>query len=84
MMDSMRGAGDELSVGERIAFYRVRRGLTQTQLVNLVGRRTDWLGKIERGERPLRKIELLTALAQVLRISLPDLLGQPVLMEDDR
>lgn len=70
-------------MGERIAFYRARRGYTQTQLSNLVGRRTDWLSKIERGERPLRNIELMTALAGVLRVSLPDLLGQPVLMEDD-
>lgn len=52
----MRGAGDKFSVGERIAFYRARRGLTQTQLANLVGRSADWLSKIERGERPLRNV----------------------------
>ncbi|ADB35724.1 hypothetical protein Kfla_6732 [Kribbella flavida DSM 17836] len=28
----MRGAGDQLSIGERIAFYRRRRGLTQAVL----------------------------------------------------
>lgn len=80
----MRGADDALSVGERIAFYRARRGYTQTQLANLVGRRTDWLSKIERGERQLRKIDLITELARVLRVSLTDILGQPVLMEDDQ
>ncbi|MBN9101459.1 MAG: helix-turn-helix transcriptional regulator [Pseudonocardia sp.] len=79
----MRGLGDALTVGERIAFYRARRGLTQTQLANLVGRKIDWLSKIERGERQIRNIELLTELAQVLRIGLPDLLGLPVMMEDE-
>ncbi|MGQ0480692.1 MAG: helix-turn-helix domain-containing protein [Pseudonocardia sp.] len=80
----MRGSGDQMSIGERVAFYRARRGYTQTQLANLVGRRTDWLSKIERGERQLRKVDLLTDLARVLRVSLPDLLGQPVLMEDNQ
>lgn len=79
----MRGAGDGLSIGERIAFYRARRGLTQTQLANLVGRGPDWLSKIERGERQLRNVETLAELVRVLRISMGDLLGQPVLLEDD-
>lgn len=49
----MRGAGDQLSIGERIAFYRRRRGLSQVVLANLVGRTEDWLSKIERGEREI-------------------------------
>lgn len=32
-----------MQVGERIAFYRQRRGYTQSQLAGLVGRSTDWL-----------------------------------------
>jgi len=80
----MRGAGDKFSVGERIAFYRARRGLTQTQLANLVGRSADWLSKIERGERPLRNVEVLSAIARALRVSMTDILGQPVLFEDAR
>jgi transcriptional regulator with XRE-family HTH domain len=39
----MRGAGDELSVGERIAFYRRRRQLTQADLAALVGRSEEWV-----------------------------------------
>jgi transcriptional regulator with XRE-family HTH domain len=78
----MRGAGDQLSVGERIAFYRRRRGLTQGVLASLMGRSEDWLSKIERGERELRKIELAVEMAGHLRVTLGDLLGQPVLMED--
>jgi transcriptional regulator with XRE-family HTH domain len=80
----MRGAGDQLSVGERIAFYRRRRGLTQSTLAALVGRSEDWLSKIERGERELRKLELLVDVARHLRVTLSDLLGQPVLVEDEQ
>ncbi len=67
-----------------MAFFRARRGLTQTQLANLVGRGPDWLGKIERGERELRNVETIVELARVLRVALADLLGQPVLLEDER
>lgn len=77
----MRGAGDQLSVGERIAFYRRRRGLTQAVLAGLVGRSEDWLSKIERGERQARRLDVLTDLARALRVTVGDLLGQPVLME---
>lgn len=80
----MRGPGESLTIGERIAFYRARRGYTQTQLANLVGRGADWLSKIERGERQPRNVEKLAQLARVLRVTLTDLIGQPVLMEDEQ
>ncbi|MGW5239247.1 helix-turn-helix domain-containing protein [Monashia sp. NPDC004114] len=79
----MRGAGDALSVGERIAFYRRRRGLTQAVLAGLVGRSEDWLSKIERGDRPVRRLDVLADVAKALRVSVGDLLGQPALLEDD-
>jgi transcriptional regulator with XRE-family HTH domain len=79
----MRGAGDHLSIGERVAFYRARRGLTQSVLASLVGRTEDWLSKIERGEREIRRLDVLAELAGALRVSLGDLIGQPVLLEDD-
>ena len=60
----MRGAGDQLSIGERIAFYRRRRGLSQVVLANLVGRTEDWLSKIERGEREIRRLDLLVDVAE--------------------
>lgn len=79
----MRGAGDQMTVGERIKFYRRRRGLTQEVLANLVGRSVDWLSKIERGERDVRRLDVLAEVARALRVSVSDLFGQPVLMEDD-
>ncbi len=72
-----------MTVGERIKFYRRRRGLTQEVLANLVGRKVDWLSKIERGEREVRRLDVLSDVAQALRVTLADLFGQPVLMEDD-
>lgn len=80
----MRGAGDQLSIGERIAFYRRRRGLTQAVLAGLVGRSEDWLSKIERGQRPVRRLDVISELAKNLRVPIGDLLGYPVLVEDDR
>lgn len=80
----MRGAGDQFSIGERIAFYRRRRGLTQGVLAGLVGRSEDWLSKIERGERDIRRLDVLSEVAQALRVTMGDLLGQPVLVEDER
>lgn len=80
----MRGAGDHLSIGERIAFYRARRGLSQAVLAGMVNRTEDWLSKVERGKRQIRRVDVLSELARALRVTLGDLLGQPVLMEDER
>ncbi|MFE4797661.1 helix-turn-helix domain-containing protein [Streptomyces sp. NPDC056708] len=80
----MRGLGDHLSIGERIAFHRRRRGYTQQVLAGLVGRSTDWLAKAESGRRKPPRIDMLAELARVLRVPLGELIGQPVLMEDDR
>ncbi|WP_027935899.1 helix-turn-helix domain-containing protein [Amycolatopsis sp. ATCC 39116] len=79
----MRGVGDQLSIGERVAFYRRRRGLSQAVLADLVGRSEDWLSKIERGERDIRRLDVLADVARALRVTLGDLLGEPVLMEDE-
>ena len=83
MVVSMRGAGDTLSVGERIAFFRRRRGITQAVLAGLVGRSEDWLSKIERGDRQLRRLDIVAEVAKALRVTVGDLLGQPALLEDD-
>jgi len=72
-----------MTVGERIAFYRQRRDLTQAVLAGMVGRTEDWLSKIERGERQAQRIDILVDLARELRVTLGDLVGEPTLAEDD-
>ena len=49
----------------------------------MVDRSEDWLSKIERGERQARRLDVLADLARELRVTLGDLLGEPVLAEDD-
>jgi transcriptional regulator with XRE-family HTH domain len=72
-----------MTIGERIAFYRQRRDLTQAVLAGMVGRTEDWLSKIERGERQAQRIDILVDLARELRVTLGDLVGEPTLAEDD-
>src|SRR3954470_21282683 len=79
----MRAAGDQLTAGERIRFYRLRRGLTQAELGSLAGRSEEWVSSIERGRRQVRRLDVLSEVARALRVTLPDLLGQPVLLEDE-
>ncbi|MER5464098.1 helix-turn-helix domain-containing protein [Streptomyces sp. NPDC002668] len=80
----MRGLGDHLSIGERIAFYRKRRGYTQEVLAGLVGRSTDWLAKAESGRRKPPRIDMLAELARILRVPLGDIVGQAMLVEDEK
>ena len=68
----MRGAGDHFTVGDRIAFYRRRRGLTQRVLAQLVGRSEDWLSKVERNEREVRRLDVIGDVARALRVSVGD------------
>lgn len=76
----MRGMTDGMTIGERVAFYRQRRGLTQSILAGLVGRTEDWLRKVEHDVLPLDRLSVLRRLAFALDISLGDLIGEPVLM----
>lgn len=66
---------EHMAVGERITYWRRRRGLTQEVLAGLVGRSVPWLSRIERGERTVEAIKDLLALGNALKISPGDLLG---------
>ena len=71
-----------MRIGDRVAFYRGRRGMTQRMLADLVGRSEDWVSKVERGVRDIRRVDVVQELARALRVEMGDLLGQPVLAED--
>ncbi|MGW4030615.1 helix-turn-helix domain-containing protein [Streptomyces sp. NPDC004838] len=71
---------ENLTIGERVAWYRRRRGLSQEVLAGLVGRTTDWLSKAENNRIELDRLSVLTALAKALDVSLGDLLAEPTLL----
>lgn len=69
---------DSITVGERIAYYRKRRGMTQEVLCGLVGgRSTEWLRQIENGKRDVDKLSTIVAVAEALKIGPMDLLPGP-------
>lgn len=59
----------ELSLGERIRLLRESRGMSRPVLAGLCGRSTDWLKKIESGDRDLRSHTLLLRLAAALQVN---------------
>jgi len=77
----MRGMTDTLSIGQRVRWYRVRRGLSQEALAGLVGRTVDGLSKAERDVIPLDRLPVIKSLADALDVSLGDLLAEPSLVD---
>src|SRR6266571_344773 len=77
----MRGMTESLTIGERVAWYRRRRGLSQEVLAGLVGRSTDWLQKAENNRIELDRLSVIRLLAQVLDVSIGDLIGEPTLLD---
>jgi transcriptional regulator with XRE-family HTH domain len=65
-------------IGERVAVYRNKRGLSQAVLAGMVGRSVSWLSQLERGERNADKLSVLLPMARALRVDLADLVGEPV------
>jgi transcriptional regulator with XRE-family HTH domain len=77
----MRGMTENLTIGERVAWYRRRRGLSQEVLAGLVGRSADWLQKAENNRIELDRLSVIRLLAGVLDVSIGDLIGEPVLLD---
>jgi transcriptional regulator with XRE-family HTH domain len=73
--------GRAMTIGERVAWYRRRRGLSQEVLAGLVDRTTDWLSKVENGRANLDRISVVTALADALDVTVGDLLGEPSVVQ---
>lgn len=65
------------AIGERIAAYRRRRGLSQTVLAGLVGRSESWLSQVERGIRSVDSLTVLLDLSRILRVDVQSLIGRP-------
>ncbi|MGI5283973.1 helix-turn-helix domain-containing protein [Nonomuraea polychroma] len=77
----MRGMTCDLSIGQRVAWYRRRRGMSQDVLSGLVGRTTDWLSKVENDRISLDRLSVIKSLANALDVSLGDLLAEPHLFD---
>jgi len=66
---------DRETTGQRIAWARRRRGLSQAVLAGLAGRSESWLSQVERGKRGIDSHSVLVRLAEVLRVDLEELTG---------
>lgn len=69
---------EEPTPGQRVAWHRVRRGLSQEVLAGLVGRTEDWLSKIENDRAALDRVSVIRSLADALGISMLDIIGEPM------
>jgi transcriptional regulator with XRE-family HTH domain len=70
---------DDMTIGQRVAFYRRRRGLSQEVLAGLVGKTAEWLRKVETNRAELDRLSVIRAVAKTLDVSLGDLVGEPSL-----
>ncbi|MEU2948992.1 helix-turn-helix transcriptional regulator [Nocardiopsis alba] len=66
----------QLSPGQRVAWHRLRRGLSQEVLAGLVGRTADWLGKVENDRAPLDRLSVIRSLADALDVPVSALVGE--------
>ncbi|MFC4051279.1 multiprotein-bridging factor 1 family protein [Actinomadura syzygii] len=66
---SIDPADPDLTVGQRIRYYRERRGISREVLGGLVGRNRRWVKAVERGEIGQPKLPTLLNLAEALKVS---------------
>ncbi len=67
--------GSGFPIGERVSFYRRRRGKSQEVLAGLAGITTSYLSQIERGHK-IPTVGVLRGLARVLNVPVSALLGE--------
>lgn len=75
----MTGSTGSMSVGDRVAWFRRRRGMPQEVLAGLVNRTTDWLSKVENNRLPVDRVSVVRALAEALGVPVGELLDEPSL-----
>jgi transcriptional regulator with XRE-family HTH domain len=59
--------------GARVAHFRRRRGLSQRDLANSIGRSESWMSQVERDVLPVGRLSVLQTLADALDVSMYDL-----------
>ncbi|MGH8898427.1 MAG: helix-turn-helix domain-containing protein [Egibacteraceae bacterium] len=70
------------SIGDRIRYYRRRRGMSQKVLGQLVGRSESWVSQVERGDLPVDRVSVVVTVAQALKVEPGQLLGYPFLVRN--
>ncbi|MEU4235300.1 helix-turn-helix transcriptional regulator [Nonomuraea sp. NPDC026600] len=70
-------ATEYVTQGQRIARARHRKGWDQATLAEKIGRSVSWLSKVENGRMPLDRMSVVGQLAEVLRVEVAELTGQP-------
>ncbi|GGP91538.1 transcriptional regulator with XRE-family HTH domain [Actinomadura coerulea] len=65
---SLDPADPNLTVGQRIRYYRRRRGMSRDVLGGLIGRNGRWVKAVERGEILQPKLPTLLSIAEALKL----------------
>src|SRR5690606_20053011 len=63
----------ESGIGRRIAYYRARKGLSQRDFAPLIKRSEAWVSQVERGVRPVKALDVLQRIADVLDMPVAEL-----------
>nr|WP_092602495.1 helix-turn-helix transcriptional regulator [Actinopolyspora xinjiangensis] len=70
-----------LTIGERVAWYRRRRGMPQEVLAGRIGRTVDWLSKVENNRIDIDRLSVIRTVADALDVVIGDLIGEPTLLD---
>ncbi|WP_434742580.1 helix-turn-helix domain-containing protein [Micromonospora sp. SH-82] len=69
----MLSPDNSVPLGRRVAYWRVRRQLSQQVFADRLGKSKSWVDKIERGVRRLDRVSVLREIADALRIDVAQL-----------
>lgn len=70
---------DRRTLGQRVAYWRTQRGLTQQQLADRLGRPRNWVWKVESGSvGSLERSTTLATVAEALSVDIQVLLGREI------
>jgi transcriptional regulator with XRE-family HTH domain len=74
---------DQGEIGQRIAYWRERRGMTQQLFGDRIARSKSWVEKVEAGSRTLDRLSVIENICEVLRIDMPVLIGRELPRDTD-
>ncbi|MCX0270731.1 helix-turn-helix domain-containing protein [Nocardia zapadnayensis] len=66
-------AEHDSGIGRKIAYYRARKGLSQRDFAPLIKRSEAWVSQVERGVRPVKALDVLERIADVLEMPVAEL-----------